>query len=453
MNKSEIMKKNDIVKLTIEDMSVEGSGIGHYCGMAVFVPLTAPGDVINAKIVKVKSRYAFGIVDSVIKQSNKRIQNDCPHFNKCGGCVYRHISYESECEIKYGKVYEAMKRIGGIDIKPKPIIFDNFLERYRNKAQYPVSPDKKTGFFAPHSHRVIPCGDCLLQPEIFSQITDAFNIWLKESDVSVYDETTETGLLRHFYLRYAEATDEIMATVVINGGTVPEKDALITKLVSASNGKLKSIYLNHNGMSGNVILGTQNTLIYGSPYITDILCDVKIRLSPLSFYQVNRNMAQRLYRKAAEYANADNADILDLYCGTGTIGLTMAKQAKSITGVEIIPQAIEDAKANARENGFKNTRFICADAAAAAAALKNEGISPNTVILDPPRKGCSEELIKTVTQDFRPERIVYVSCDPATLARDTALAVKYGYELIEYTPVDMFPRTAHVETVALLVRT
>ena len=446
------MNKNDIIKLEITAVSSEGSGIGRYENKAVFVPQTAIGDKINAKILKDKKNLAFGKIEEILSPSSDRIEPDCQVFKSCGGCVWRHINYEAESKIKENKVYEAMRRIGGIDTPPMPIIKAESTERYRNKAQFPLTSDGSVGFYANHSHRVIPADDCALQPAVFSKLSAAFKKWVQKFNVSVYSEENKSGLLRHFYLRIAEATEEIMVVLVINGSSVPEGDFLIELLKSASDDNLKSVMLNINTKDTNVILGEKNILLYGKEYIEDILCGVKVRISPLSFYQVNRQMTEKLYGKAQEYAKPQGKYILDLYCGAGTIGLSMAKKAKHIIGVEIIPDAVKDAKINAKENGIENAEFICGDAAAAARDLRTRNIKPDAVILDPPRKGCDSELLSTVAKDFAPERIVYVSCDPATLARDSKILTELGYTLKEYTPVDLFPRTSHVETVALFLR-
>lgn len=443
------MKKNDTIILEITDLTTDGSGVGKYEGLAVFVPLTAVGDTAEVKILKVKKNYCFGKLEKLIKPSASRINQDCSVFNKCGGCVTRHVSYEAECEIKQNKVYSAIKRIGGIDLSPNPIVPAVKTQRYRNKAQYPVSQNKKVGFFAKHSHRIIECNSCLLQPEIFDKIVIGTENWISDNNISVYDEQTHSGLLRHIYLRIAEKTGEIMFTAVINGDSLPHSDKLIEILKDICNQNLKSVQININKADTNVILGEDCKLLYGGNHITDILCGIKVRISPLSFFQVNRDMAEKLYLKAREYANPQNKNILDLYCGAGTIGLSMADMAKSIVGVEIIEQAVEDAKFNARNNGIENARFICADAKSAADKLAKENYRPDVVIVDPPRKGCSEELLKIISTDFSPERIVYISCDPATLARDAAFLKDNGYSLKEYTPVDLFPRTSHIETAAL----
>lgn len=447
------MKKNDEFIIDITDVTNEGSGVGRYEGMAVFVPLTAVGDKIKARAIKVKKNYAIGKLMEIIEPSADRCENDCDAFRSCGGCVFRHISYESECKLKENKVYEVIKRVGCVDMKPQSIIFGDKISGYRNKAQYPVSPDGKAGFYAFHSHRIIPCSDCSLQPEIFSKIVKETEEWITENNISIYDEIRHLGLLRHIYIRIAEVTGEIMFTAVINGDKLPKSDMLIDKLKLVCGDNLKSVQININKDNTNVILGKECKVLYGKPYITDVLCGVRVRLSPLAFYQVNRTMAEKLYKKAAEYAEPKGKKILDLYCGAGTIGLSMAKDAKSIIGVEIIPEAIEDAKFNAEINVIDNAEFICGDAQIAAKQLRGRKIKPDVVIIDPPRKGCTEDLIKIISNDFCPDRVVYVSCDPATLARDIKIFTESGYELIEYTPVDLFPRTSHVESVALLVQT
>lgn len=445
------MQKNSEIILEITDITTEGSGIGRSEGMAVFVPLTAVGDKAKVKILKVKKTYAYGKLIELITPSAERIENDCPHFSKCGGCVFRHISYTAESSLKSNKVYEAIKRIGGIDLKPQPIMSLN-PDRYRNKAQYPVSQNGGVGFYAFHSHRIIECKDCILQPQVFSQITKKVSEWVTENNISIYDEQNHKGLLRHIYIRKAEQTDEIMVVFVINGKNLPFSEKIIDSIKSVCKSDLKSVQININKENTNVILGKECKTLYGSDYITDILCGVKVRLSALSFYQVNHAMAEKLYEKACEYAKPKGKNIIDLYCGAGTIGLSMAKEAKSIIGVEIIPEAIEDAKFNAKNNRIENARFICADASSAAEQLAKENIKADTVIVDPPRKGCAKEVIEIIANNFSPENVVYVSCDPATLARDIKIFDELGYKLKEYTPADLFPRTSHVETVCCLLR-
>lgn len=445
------MQKNDKLVLDIVDMTADGSGVAKYNGIAVFVPCTAIGDKIEALILKVKKTYAFGKVLSIIEPSSDRIEPDCKTFLKCGGCVYRHISYTAECKIKENKAYEAIKRIGGVDLKPQPIIFGENVNCYRNKAQLPLDEFGNAGFYAKHSHRIIPNNNCYLQPFVFGEIIREIECFIKQKHSSLYNEESHKGLLRHIYLRQGEKTGDIALTLIINGDSLPFADELVTH-ITANFPDVKSITLNINKQKNNVILGEKCVTIYGDDYITDVLCDIKVRLSPMSFYQVNRTMAEQLYLKAREYTSPKDKNILDLYCGAGTIGLSMAKEAKSIIGVEIIPEAIEDAKFNAKENNINNARFICGDAESAAADLAKEKMSVDVCIVDPPRKGLTPELIKTIAKSFSPERVVYVSCDVATLARDIKIFKENGYELLEYTPCDLFPRTSHVETVALLVK-
>ncbi len=444
------MKKNDELTLNITGMSAEGNGVGKADGMAIFVPNCAIGDVLRVRIVKVLKNYCFGKVMEIIAPSKDRITPDCPVFSQCGGCCYRHISYEAECDIKWQRVDDCIKRIGKLDITPKPILAD-YSDNYRNKAQFPVGENLEVGFYALHSHRIIPCMSCALQPKEFEPIIKTIKQFLSLCNVSAYNEQTGKGLIRHIYLRKGQVTGEIMVCLVINGKTLPKEQGLVEQLIKI-NENIKSIVINENTQKSNVILGKTTRTIYGEDYITDILCGVKVRLSPLSFYQVNHNMATLLYEKAKEYAEPKDKTVLDLYCGAGTIGLSMASIAKEIIGVEIVPQAVEDAKINAELNGITNARFICASAPDSAKTLADEGVRPDVVILDPPRKGITPDLVKTVAQDFSPEKVVYVSCDPATLARDLQLFEQSGYKTVEVTPVDLFPRTSHVESVALHTR-
>ena len=448
-----MLKKNDEIYLTVKSCTVQGSGVCDHDGMTVFVRGAVTGDRVLAHIIKVKKTYAVGIIKKLVQRSPMRAKNFCPIAEKCGGCCFAHIKYESELEIKAQQVADNFKRLGKLDITPAPIIPSLSAERYRNKAQYPVGSDGRfatIGFYAPMTHRIIDCADCLLQPKEFSEITDIFRNWIREKKISVYNEADGSGIIRHIYIRKAVVTGQIMVCIVANSDSIPHAEALIEQLKEIDG--LASVILNINRDKTNVVLGKECKTLFGSDYITDELCGLRFNLSPLSFYQVNHDGAEILYNKAKEYAALTGSETLvDLYCGTGTIGLTMAKDVKSLIGVEIIPQAIENAKENARLNSIDNAEFICADAAQAASTLLERGVKPDIVILDPPRKGCDEALIKTVAE-MSPERVVYVSCDSATLARDCQRFAALGYRTLAATPVDMFPHTAHVETVALLVR-
>ena len=448
------LKKNDVIELEITGFSSEGSGVGHFDGQAVFVNGTAAGDTVQCVIIKAKKNYAIGKLQNVLKASPDRIIPDCPAFPRCGGCQYRHISYEAEKRIKTDKVRDAFKRIGHLDIIPLDAVGADSTERYRNKAQFPVETANGrllAGFYAPFSHRVIDCKDCLLQPAEFSDILKITAKWCEKYKIPTYDENTRKGLLRHIYIRKAFNTGEIMVCLVINGDRIFKSEELISALTKA-NSNIKTLLLNFNTEDTNVIMGKKEKVLYGKGYIEDILCCKRFRISPLSFYQVNHAQAQRLYNQAAEFAiTPDTRVLLDMYCGAGTIGLTMADKVDTLIGVEIVPEAVEDAKINARLNNAENARFICADAADAAKTLENEGIKPDTVILDPPRKGCERSLLETVVK-MDPERIVYVSCDPATLARDLAILEENGYKTQKAIPFDLFPRTVHIECCALLTK-
>ncbi len=445
------MKKNDEIILDILDYTADGSGVGRYEGMAVFVPLTAVGDTVRVKILKVKKTYAYGKVLEILESSNCRTDNNCSAFSRCGGCVFRHISYDAELKAKENRVRETIKRIGGVDLKPEPIMFDKD-SHYRNKAQYPVNEEGKAGFFATHSHRIIPNNNCYLQPVIFENLVKAVENWIEKYSISIYNEEKHQGLLRHIYIRQGEKTKEIMVVLVINGDTLPYADELISSLKEIALDDLKSVQININKADTNVILGEKCVTLFGSDYITDILCGIKIRLSPLSFYQVNHTMAEKLYRKVAEYGQVEGKTVLDLYCGAGTIGLSLANKAKKVIGVEIIPEAIKDAKFNAQNNGIENAEFYCMDATDFAEKSAKENLKADVIVVDPPRKGITEELIDTISNKFKPKRVVYVSCDVGTLARDIKIFGEKGYNLVEYTPADLFPRTSHCETVALLVK-
>ena len=451
-----MLKKNDVIHLNVTSATAEGSGVGKTeDGMAVFVPLSAVGDALEVRILKVKKTYAFGKIERIVSPAATRITPDCPHFAQCGGCVWRHISYEEECRVKQQKVQDAVARIGGIDAPVKPIIPSERVLRYRNKAQLPVGTDKNgkpvMGFFAFHSHRIIDCADCALQPACFADVMRITRDFLAQTDNDVYDEQTGKGRLRHLYIRLGEVTNELMVCYVVNGNGLKQENLLV-RMLREGLPNLKTVVINSNREKTNVILGRKNRTVYGSGVITDKLCGLTFTISPFSFWQVNRAQAERLYAKARECAAlTGNETLLDLYCGTGTIGLSMAKDCKSLIGVELIADAVRDAEHNATVNSICNARFLCADAPQAAAQLDREGVKPDVVILDPPRKGCGEALVQTIGS-MSPDRVVYVSCDPATLARDLQYFEAAGYRTVEVTPVDMFPRTAHVETVVLLSR-
>ncbi len=450
------MKKNDIYEAEIIDYTNEGSGICKINGIAVFVPAVAAGDKARIRIVKTAKNYAFGKLEELLEPSPDRVCSDCEIFVRCGGCSFRHISYASELAFKRKFVADALTRIGGADSSLiGEIVGADTPDHYRNKAQLPITLDSdgkvRVGFFAPRSHRVIPLDTCQLQAEVFNDAIGVFLDWANRMNLPPYDEQTHSGILRHLYLRYAFRTNELMVCVVANAHEL-RKEKQLVQMLTEKLPALKTVVLNTNTEKTNVITGKQCRTLYGDGYITDELCGLRFRISPLSFYQVNRDQAERLYTLASELAGLKgNETLLDLYCGTGTIGLSMAHKVGKLIGVEIIPQAIEDARRNAAENGITNAEFICADAAEAAIRLHQRGLHPDCVILDPPRKGCDSALIETVVR-MSPQRIVYVSCNAATLARDIKLFAENGYSLQQAIPVDMFPRTNHVECVVCIQR-
>lgn len=450
-----MLKKNDDIQLTVKSCTVQGSGVCDYNGMTVFVRGAVTGDHIIAHIIKVKKNYAVGIIKKITQPSPIRIEPECPVAEKCGGCCFAQIKYEAELEIKAQQIEDNFRRLGKLDIKPQPIIPSPAKLRYRNKAQYPVGMDKNfasIGFYAPMTHRIIDCGDCMLQPAEFRKIIDIFRDLIREKKITVYNEADNSGLLRHIYIRKGFVTDEIMVCIVAKSGRLPNADIIISRL-TAEMPNIRSIILNINTEKTNVVLGKECITLYGNDYITDELCGLKFNISPMSFYQVNHDCAEILYGKAKEYAALTGTETLvDLYCGTGTIGLTMARDVKELIGVEIVPQAVENAKINAEMNGIKNARFICGDAAQASKILLDENIKPDVVIVDPPRKGCDEQLLNDIAA-MSPKRVVYVSCDSATLARDCGRFKDFGYTVQEVTPVDMFPRTGNVECTAWMIKT
>lgn len=446
-----LIKKNDDIQLNIEAMTNEGSAVGHYNGMAVFVRGGVPGDSVVAHVIKVSKKYCVATVKDIITHSPQRIEPDCPVADKCGGCSFRDMTYDEELRYKINRVQDALTRIGHIDIAVSEIIGAEDINHYRNKAQYPVlikDNQLYAGFYAYKSHRIIPCSDCLLQAKDFEKCLDAFSKWVQKSGVTSFDETTGKGTLRHIYLRKAFGTGEIMACAVINADKLPCSDYLVDFLSQIEG--VKSVCININKQNTNVILSDKTVTLWGSDTITDTLLGKKFVISPNSFYQVNHNQCEKLYSKAIEYAQLSGEEtVIDLYCGAGTIGLSMAGKAKQVVGIEIVEQAIENAKINAKINNINNAQFICADAFKGAGILEKQHIKPDVVILDPPRKGCQKELFDII-EKMAPKRIVYVSCDSATLARDLAILETKKYKAIKVTAVDMFPRTPHVEAVALI---
>ena len=451
------LQKNQILTLRIERLSSDGSGVAHSAaGETVFVPGTAPGDEARVRIVKDCGRYAFGILDELLTPSPDRIPVDCPVAGPCGGCSLRHLDYAAELRAKQESVLDAFRRIGGLEVPVLDILPSPEVDRYRNKVQFPVGVDKNgapcIGFYAGRTHRIVPCPDCKLQPGVLNEIGNALCAFFAQQGIRPYDEQSGKGLVRHIFLRRGAHSGQIMVCLVCTRAKLPHAEQLCAVLREQFPA-ISTILLNINAKNTNVILGSENHILYGPGYIEDTLCGVPVRLGPLSFYQVNTLAAERLYGVAAQYAQLTPDDtLLDLYCGMGTIGLSMADQCRGLIGVEIVPEAIESAKANAARMGeavAAKSRFFCADAGQAATQLAAEGLHPDIVMLDPPRKGCDEATLSAVVR-MAPRRVVYVSCNPATAARDAAWLEQNGYHAEKVQPVDLFPRTKHVECVIAL---
>lgn len=449
-----MLEKNQIVRGEITDLTAEGSGVCRADGMAVFVPGSAVGDVLDVKILKVLKSYAFGKINGIVSPSPDRVENTCPVYDRCGGCVFRHISYEAECRTKAAIVENAFRRIGGLSPEFDTFIAADDISGYRNKAQYQLAViDGKAvcGFYAPRSHRVIPVGKCDLQPEIFSEIVSEVLSFINEKKLSVYSEETNTGIVRHIYLRKGFHSGEIMLCIVVRKD-ISRQLAGLCRRITEKFPDIKSIVMNINPDKTNVILGNKCVTLWGEDTIHDTMCGNNVEISPLSFYQVNTSQAERLYRKALEFAAPTGGETLaDLYCGAGTIGLSMAENINKLVGIEIVPEAVENAKQNSLNNNISNAEFFCGDAGEIFGRLSKNSCSPDIIVVDPPRKGCSEETLKLIA-DAAPSRIIMISCNPATAARDSKLLSNLGYEAVKVCGADLFPRTGHVECVVLMSR-
>jgi len=447
------MVKNDIVPLRIEALTNEGSGVGRYDGMVVFVPFTAVGDELDVRIVKCGKSYCYGRTENIRIPSPDRISPDCAASGKCGGCVFRHISYDAELRAKSDMIKDAFTRIGGLDPEFLPTIPNENITGYRNKAQYPVGRDKDgnivCGFFAQRSHRIIPCDGCMLEPPVFGEIRSAALGLLREYKISPYREEQHSGVIRHICIRRGHYSGEINVVIVARRN-VPELKKVGSELMKRFP-DIRGVCADINSEKTNVIYGGRLIPLCGEAVITDTMLGKRFIISPYSFYQVNTPMAERLYSEAAKLAEPDGKTLIDLYCGIGTVGLTMADRAKKLIGVEIVPDAVENAKANAAPNGIENAEFHCGDAGKITSLLREKNIKADVVTVDPARKGCDSRTLDNIVS-FAPERIVMISCDPATAARDCAYLGKNGYGTVSVQGVDLFSRTNHVETVILLKR-
>lgn len=448
------MRKNEIYETEITGMTAEGTGVCRVENMAVFVPETAVGDRLRVRIVKVLRSYAFGIVEELLAPGAGRQSPDCPVCRQCGGCVLRHVDYPTELAYKARQVEDAFRRIGGLSPAFGAILGDVSRDGYRNKAQFPVTSvdgHLRCGFYARHSHRVVPCTDCRLQPESFGALLRSLLPLLERCGVTAYDEQTHTGELRHIYIRQGWHSGEMMLCLVVRKSLRKKIQAALPGL-QADFPALVSIQESVNPDRTNVILGKTVSVLAGKPTITDTMCGIQVELSPLAFYQVNTRQAERLYAVAQEFAGLTGEEfVLDLYCGAGTIGLSMAAHVRKLIGVEIVPEAVENARKNAAASGVGNAEFFCGDAGTVAKQLAGQGSAPDVILLDPPRKGCPPETLEAVVS-MQPERIVMISCDPATAARDCRRLSENAYAVRKVVPVDLFPGTGHVECVVLMSR-
>nr|WP_027417408.1 23S rRNA (uracil(1939)-C(5))-methyltransferase RlmD [Aneurinibacillus terranovensis] len=449
------VEKNQRIELTIEDLSHEGNGVGRYEGYTIFIPGVLPGERVAVSMTKLKKQYGYARLLDIIDQSPARQEPPCPIYKRCGGCTLQHFDYAAQLEFKRKLVEDNLRRIGKIEGVPvHPTIGMENPWRYRNKAQVPIGEEEGGligGFYAQRTHEIIDMESCLIQHEHNDRLVQQVKRIASKYGIPAYFEGTHRGVLRHVVTKVGFATGELMLVLVTNGDRLPHKDALVEELVQEIPG-LKSIVQNVNTKRTNVIFGDTTRVLWGQEYIYDTIGSVKFAISARSFYQVNPVQTERLYSKALEYAALSGSEnVIDAYCGIGTISLFLAQKAKHVFGVEIVPDAIEDAKRNARLNGMKNVTFEVGEAEVVIPRWYEEGNRADVIVVDPPRKGCDEALLRTIVE-MKPERVVYVSCNPATLARDLRMLEDGGYRTVQVQPVDMFPHTVHVECCALIVR-
>ena len=442
------LAKNQEHTVTIEGYGEGGMGVARIDGRVVFVHGALRGEKCRVLILKTLKSVAFAKVLEVLEPSSERMESDCPYFPRCGGCTYRHIRYEEELRLKKQRVQDNLSRIGGSDVTVEEILGAQDTLRYRNKAQYPVSKDGAVGFYRARTHEVIECEHCLLVRPEADAAAEALREYMQSCHVAGYDEKTGRGLIRHLYVR-SNAAGESLICVLVNGDKLPKEDRLVALLRDACP-KCTGIVLGTNTKKGNVILGDRYRTLWGSDRLEDTLCGKTFKLSVPSFYQVNRAQAERLYAKTIEFADLTGQEtVLDLYCGAGTITLALSDHAKKVLGAEIVPEAIDDARENAARNGVKNAEFFCGDASDVAKKLARENLRPDVITVDPPRKGLAADVVESIAE-MQPQRVVYVSCDSATMARDVKRLADLGYTARRACAVDMFPRADHVETVVLL---
>ena len=447
------IKKNEEYFLDIIDNGIDGEGIAKINDFTIFVPQTTKGEKVKVLIVKVNKNFAFGKLIEIIKKSNNRAEPDCKTYKRCGGCSFRFLDYEETLNIKEQTVKNCIKKEVKRNIKINKTIGMGNPYNYRNKLQYPLGEDKAgnavMGVYAKRSHEIIPVHNCHIQNKTAERIAKDIFEYLNNKNITMYNEETQTGLMRHIVIRVGVNANEVMVIMVLNNKKF-EREAEFVEHITSKYPRIKTIVLNYNMKNTNVILGSENKTIFGPGYIYDILGDYKFKISPLSFYQVNPTQTEVLYNKALEYAElTGNETILDLYCGIGTIGIFASKKAKKVFGIEIIENAVKDANENAKINNVKNAEFFCGEVEKVLPEIINKyGLKPEVVFVDPPRKGLDNNTINTILE-LQPQKLIYISCNPATLARDIAL-LEQKYQTKEITPVDMFPFTSHVECVAIL---
>lgn len=442
------LEKNRIYRAHIDGYSSEGLGIARIDGQVVFVHGAVRGETCDVLVMKVLKNAAFGKIAALAEPSPARRQPDCPYYGRCGGCDFRHMSYEEELWAKRARVQDALTRIGGAEVTVEEILGAEQPLHYRNKSIYPISPAGEVGFYRARSHQVVHVEHCLIQKPEADALAQAVRDYIARFQVEPYNEATGRGLLRHLYVR-TSCRGESLACLLVNGSRLPHEQELVDMLRAAAPG-VCGVVLGENTRRGNAILGDRYRTLWGRDYLTDTLCGLELRLSVPSFYQVNHDQAQRLYEKALEYAGLTGRELaVDLYCGAGTITQVLARRARHVIGGEIVPEAIRDAEDSARRNGVENVEFLCGDASQLAAELRQRGLRPDVICVDPPRKGLAPDVVEAAAS-MTPGRIVYVSCDPATLARDVARFAPLGYRPVRACAVDLFPGTAHVETVCLL---
>lgn len=442
------LEKNRIYRAHIDGYSSEGLGIARIDGQVVFVHGAVRGETCDVLVMKVLKNAAFGKIAALAEPSPARRQPDCPYYGRCGGCDFRHMSYEEELWAKRARVQDALTRIGGAEVTVEEILGAEQPLHYRNKSIYPISPAGEVGFYRARSHQVVHVEHCLIQKPEADALAQAVRDYIARFRVEPYNEATGRGLLRHLYVR-TSCRGESLACLLVNGSRLPHEQELVDMLRAAVPG-VCGVVLGENTRRGNAILGDRYRTLWGRDYLTDTLCGLELRLSVPSFYQVNHDQAQRLYEKALEYAGLTGRELaVDLYCGAGTITQVLARRARHVIGGEIVPEAIRDAEDSARRNGVENVEFLCGDASRLAAELRQRGLRPDVICVDPPRKGLAPDVVEAAAS-MTPGRIVYVSCDPATLARDVVRFAPLGYRPVRACAVDLFPGTAHVETVCLL---